>query len=162
MSWVDDLKLSYRKDRKELRKKLKKLDNSHKGEVDKKLINSMINEMSFVIEWLETGKNPNEEKGIHKNSVYQVVSLEEMEILPDIYEGMRSEREGLEITEEQRKIILEILTSMTERQRQCFIRHVGENKSLQQVADELGLKKTSVQGHIERARRKINKYIDSG
>ncbi len=70
-SWANSLLEEYKAGRKQLRKKVAALnDEIEADKVDKKIINSMIYDMDFVIEWLETGMLP-EKNPLYKISKYR-------------------------------------------------------------------------------------------
>lgn len=162
MNWVNELTIQYKEGRKELRKKLNNLDlNTAEGKSDRKYINSMINEMSFVIDWLKIGKNPDQERGIHKNAVYQTAQIEDIDTLPDIYGDLRAERKKLRrMTEDEKQIVREVFFSMTDRQRECFIRHIGQLQTLQEIGEDMGLSRNTVYSHVNRAREKVAEILE--
>lgn len=55
----------------------------------------------------------------------------------------------------QEEIMYNTLTGLSKREKQCFLKHTIENKTYQQIADELQITKSAVQTYIERARNKI-------
>lgn len=122
---------------------------------DKKLINSMIDSTTQIIEWIETGKNPYYEKGVDKRNAYHTQYLSNMDVLPDINEQLREEREPLHLTIEQKRVIKKVFDVLSDRERDCFILHEASGLSMSQVGKALGIAKTTVQNHIENARRKI-------
>lgn len=59
-------------------------------------------------------------------------------------------------SQEQKAKAIEILTMLSKRERQCFLMHTIENTSMQKIANELGISKSSVHKYIDRARAKFN------
>lgn len=148
----------YKEGRTQLKEMLKRYDLENVEDTEEiKVINSMINEMTFVIEWLETGRNPNEERGIHKSTKYSHVSLEAMGQVADNYGHLRKEREAFGMNDNQKRIVSEVLSSFTDVQRYCFLSHVCQFRTLQDIADELEITKSTVQSHIMRAWGKVEK-----
>lgn len=78
-----------------------------------------------------------------------------MEIIPDINEQLRKEREPLYMSQDQRETLLQLFSTFSDRERQCYILYVSEQLSMQQIADKLGVTKAAVQSYINRARRKV-------
>lgn len=126
---------------------------------DKGYINSMINSTSKIIEWLETGVNPYFQKGIDVNGAYHIKYLSNMDILPDLTERFRTEREELDVSDEQIKIVQRAIMNLSERERDCLILHIGQGMSMSEVSEQLGISKASVQTYIKRAREKIEEVV---
>lgn len=151
-----DLLQEYKKSRKELIEMLKKLGNTERDKIDKSLIKSMIRDTSKIIEWLETGKNPYYRAGIDIRYIYHTKSFNEnyhtLQSIPDILDQVKEEPPKL--TKEQKEIIIKLFLVLSERERDCFIMHAANGMSMQEIAEELGISKSTVQTHIERARQK--------
>lgn len=161
-NWVDEMIASYTAHRRSL-SGLKK-DIKPENNMDEKVINSMIRDMTEAIEWLETGRDPKVMKGIHVNSVYHVQLMDNMDMIPDIEAQLREENDinkrDLYLTKEEKIILGDIFSSFSLRERQCYILHEGQGMSMQSIGDELGLKKRTVQQYIERARVKVKSRIE--
>ncbi|WP_346216375.1 sigma-70 family RNA polymerase sigma factor [Caldifermentibacillus hisashii] len=151
-NWVDKLINEYEEGRKELRRMKNKLGNSELDRLDKTQINSMINDMTYAIDWMIIGKRPGNLRGIEKRSAYQRRVLLDMDLFP----SWDLEPKRKELTEEQRKLIVNILLCLSHRERQCYLLHMAEGWSLQEIADELKLSKSTVQKYVERAKNKIS------
>lgn len=157
MNWADKLLKEYKQGRKELKNMRNELTDSERDRLDKTKINSMINEMSYVIKWLETGRNPDELRGVNIKNIYRLRYLENMDLLPDI--SQEFEREQLELTEEKKKILVQVFASLSDRERDCFILHVTQEMSMAEIAKELKISKSAVQIYINRAKDKINRIM---
>lgn len=149
----------YKKARRGLSSMLKELEYTEQDKVDRSHINSMIDDTSFVIDWIEQGGNPEEMRGINIKSAYHLKYLSNMDILPDLTEELTKEREPLTMTDEQRKIILKLFDNLSDRERDCFLLHVARGMSMQEVADELGISKWTVRTYIDRAKEKAKEVI---
>ena len=159
-NWADKLIHEYTEGKKDLNRLRKKLDiNNPVDRVDKGLINSMVDDMDFAIEWLETGRQPGLMRGIDKRTIYQKRSLESMDIIPDIRNQLDEEDKPLYIPADQKRVLINILSSFSLRERQCYILHAAQGMSMQEIADELDLKKRTVQQYIERARKKVEQRV---
>lgn len=156
-NWVDRLISEYKEGRNDLYRIKNNLGDSEYDLLDKTQINSMINDMSFVIKWLETGKNPEEMRGVNIRNVYRLRYLENMDMLPDIQEEFK--REQLVLSSEQKRIIMQIFATLSDRERDCFVLHTSQNMSMSEIADELNISKATVQVYIQRAKEKIERII---
>ncbi|MCC2250066.1 LuxR C-terminal-related transcriptional regulator [Virgibacillus sp. AGTR] len=155
-TWADKLIGEYKVGREGLTTKKNKLDPEIlEDKQDRKQINSMFNDMSYSIEWMESGRQPGLYRGVDKKNAYRKKQYDEIEIIPDITEQL--EREPLYMSQEQRRITLDLLRNFSHRERECFVMHEAEQLSMQQIADKLNLKKRTVQQYIERAREKVKK-----
>lgn len=162
-NWVDEMIASYTAHRRTLSEMKRNLnpENSKDAE-DEKLINSMIRDMSETIDWLETGRDPKVRKGVHVNSIYHVQSYEDIDLIPDIIEQLEEDdinNRHLFMTKDEKIIMSEILNILSLRERQCYFLHVGHGKSLGEIATEIGVSKSTVQTHINRAKSKIKEKV---
>lgn len=154
-NWADKLLGEYKEGRKDLGRMKNNLDPELLE--DKSQINSMIDSMTYSIDWMTKGRQPDLYRGVDKRNVYRLKQYEDMDIIPDINEELRKEREPLYMSQEQRRVTLELLRSFSNRERQCYIMYEAERLSMQEIADRLNLKKRTVQQYIERAREKVKK-----
>src|SRR5690625_519146 len=160
-NWIDNLISEYKTGQEELLK-LKdtlKPNVSYLDAQDLKQIDSMIGSMSYSVEWLEKGRQPDSYRGIDKKDAYRLKYYEDMDILPDINEELRKEREPLYLSREQRRLLLNLIRSFSNRERQCFIMYEAEGLSMQKIADRLGISKETVQTYINRAKKKIDLIV---
>lgn len=159
-SWVDRLIEEYSEGKRQLHKLRESFDETDPlHQTDRKTINSMIGDMDFVIEWLETGRQPGVMRGIDVKHVYQKRSLESMEFIPDITEQLETNDKPLSLNEEEKRILLDIFSSFSFRERQCYILHVAQGMSMSQIAEMLSIQKRTVQQYIERARVKVEQIV---
>lgn len=129
---------------------------------DKGIVNSMIRSTSEIIDWIETGVNPYFRQGIDRRHNYDIIYLGQMDLIPDISEQLKSEREELRrLSREEKELITQVLKTLTDRERECFILHVAAGHSMYETGKILGIAKTTVQNHIEKARVKIEKITSN-
>ncbi|WP_419893267.1 sigma factor-like helix-turn-helix DNA-binding protein [Oceanobacillus kimchii] len=147
-NWADELLGEYTEGRKNLgrMKKESPQDDEHK-------INSMIGSMTYSMDWMETGRQPDSYRGVDKRNAYRISQYEDMDIIPDITEQL--EREPLYMSQEQRQTMLRLLKNFSNRERQCYIMYEAEGLSMQKIADRLNLTKSSVQIYLKRAKDKV-------
>lgn len=161
-NWAEELIPQYEEGLNALERKRNDLGDTISNRVDMTQYNSMIDSMGFSLEWMETGRQPGLYRGVDKRDAYRVKQYDEMDILPDINEELRKEREPLYMSREQRQAFIDVIEKLSTRERQCFIMHVAEQLSMSEIADKLNIKKRTVQQYIERAREKINNTNNKG
>ncbi|WP_405103079.1 sigma factor-like helix-turn-helix DNA-binding protein [Oceanobacillus sp. FSL H7-0719] len=155
-NWADQLLAEYDEGRKDLKVMKNNLtDDFPVDQQDKSKINSMVDSMSYSIQWMETGRNPDSYRGVDKRDKYRAKFYDDMDILPDINEELRKERESLYMSQEQRTALMQLFRNFSDRERQCYIMYEAENLSMSKIADKLGVTKAAVQSYINRARKKV-------
>ncbi len=158
--WADQLIEEYTDGKRQLKQHRDYLDREDPTDrEDMKLINGMVGDMEFAIEWMGTGKQPGTFRGIDRRAVYQRRSMESMDLIPDIASQLDINEHELYMSDFQKETLLNIFTSFSHRERQCYILHTAQGMSMQQIADEIGLKKRTVQQYIERARKKVEQRV---
>ena len=161
LSWADKMIPEYIEGRQDLKKRADQVDRDNPIEMnDLKQFNSMIDSMSYSLEWMTTGRQPNTYRGVDEKAVYQRRSYENIDLIPDITEQLKDENDNekkhLFMTREEKIILADILSSFSLRERQCYILHMAQGMSWSKIADELGVSKSMVQQSINRARKKID------
>lgn len=159
MNWADALIEEYSEGREHLKQLAERLGDSEADNIDRTLLNSMQADMTYVIDWLEKGRQPGTYRGAEVRSVYQIQYMEDMDLIPDITNQIAQEREELQMEDDQRKILAKLFIKLSRRERQCFIMHVGQRKTMQEVSEELGISKSSVQEYLERTRAKVKTVV---
>lgn len=121
-------------------------------EADKKIISSMIRDLEFTIQWLETGRNPDLRRGADKKGAYTMnpQTLDRIKV-------QKPDDEFRDLTEDEKVMIEDALSELTKREREVFMMIRAEGLTYEFTAELLGIKKTTVQNHLERAEKKINK-----
>lgn len=158
--WADEMILQYKKHRSELVKKRNKLNKKNpQDKLDLTQYNSMIEEMDFVLQWLETGRDPNNYRGADKKNIYQNRSFQSMDFIPDIMEQLEEGPKHLYISPEEKVIMADIFAALSFRERHCYILHVGRQVSVAKIAKGLGVGKSTAQSYIERAKKKIKQRV---
>lgn len=158
--WVDDLLQEYTDGKKQLEKHRDRLDRNNLHDMqDLTQINSMIEGMAFSMEWMETGRQPGTYKGIDKKRIYQRQSFASMDFIPDITEQLEEGPKQLRMTAEEKIILADIFSSLSLRERQCYVMHYAAGVSWAKIAEEIGVSKGTVQGYIKRAQKKIKEKV---
>lgn len=126
----------------------------------KSILNSMENSMVFAMDWMENGRNPVLKRGADKHAVYQRQFFESLDVIPDIAEQVYDiNTKELHMTNAEKKQLAKIYSMWSHRERLCYIAHTVEQKSFQQIADELKVSKGTVQSYIQRARSKVKEGL---
>lgn len=165
LSWADESIQEYTVGCRDLKRRADQLDRDNPVEMeDLKHFNSMIESMTLSLEWMTTGRQPGTYRGVDEKSVYQKRSYENIDLIPDIEMQLREEndinKKYLFMTKEEKIILADILASFSLRERQCYILHVAQKRSMSDIANELGVSKSMVQQSIRRAKKKINERVE--
>lgn len=158
-NWAEELIPQYEEGLRELGVMHDNLTDSEYDRIDESQINSMIDSMGFSLEWMETGRQPGLYRGVDKRDAYRVKQYDEMDILPDINEELRKEREPLYMDREERQALIQLFKNFSDRERQCYVMYEAEQLSMGKIADYLGISKGTVQMYIKRARAKVNEIV---
>ena len=162
LNWADELIGEYSKGRKELQTLKDRLDSENPAHAeDLKAINSMIDSMTFSLDWMESGRQPGTYRGMDKQRQYQRQFFESVETIPDIIEQLNIDINDrkLEIETEQKIMLTDLFVSMSHRERECFILHCGHGMSMGNIAQKIGVSKATVQSYINRARKKVEEIV---
>lgn len=152
MTWVDKMTIEYKNGVDLLKRYKFGLSDSPEDEEEKHVINGMISDMSYALEWMKRGRRPGNLRGIERRSVYQRTALVDMNLFPSL--DIEPERT---ITESEKKRLYEILVNLSDRERQCYLMHMSYGMSYSEIAEALNIARPTVQTFVERAQRKIKK-----
>jgi positive control factor len=146
---------------KRTRKRLRQIDTSDYTPDHIAHVNAMIRDCDYIIQWLETGSRPGLKRGIERRAGYQREMPMDMDMMRRYMgRGARGDQEAHpEISRDQMVMMEEALDILTIQQRDAFIMVAVNRFSLEMAADIMGLKKTSVQNHVDRAKAKIAAFI---
>ncbi|RJS60130.1 sigma factor-like helix-turn-helix DNA-binding protein [Bacillus sp. PK3_68] len=117
---------------------------------DKTLINSMINEMEFVIQWMVSGRYPDARRGADRSGAYTLDPKLLEAVVPN-----RAVIEDRKLTTDEQWLLEDVLGDLTKRERDVFTLIRAEGLSYEYTAELLGITKSSVQTYLERAELKI-------
>ncbi|WP_172369578.1 sigma-70 family RNA polymerase sigma factor [Sporosarcina jiandibaonis] len=163
MNWVEELLPEYRKWRRELSKKARELDvNMPYYANDIKQINSMLRTMTDDIKFMETGKDPMYQGGIHIHAVYHTKTYGNVDFIPDITEQLKENdinKKHLYLSEDEKIMLKDILSKLSKREEECYLMHVAQDKSMADIADELGIARGTVQVYVRRALKKVESVV---
>ncbi|MGM0806505.1 MAG: sigma-70 family RNA polymerase sigma factor [Bacillota bacterium] len=155
-TWVEDIKEEYNLSKKVLEEYREKLDlDNPKDKEDDIIVGEMVSDMKYALEWLNRGRRPGNRRGADKRSVYQRRALLDMDLFPSI--DLRPNQ--VYLNNEQKSTLIETLITFSDRERQCYLLHMAQGWSLQEIAEELNLKKRTVQQYVDRAKEKVRKKV---
>ncbi|OMC86915.1 RNA polymerase subunit sigma-70 [Viridibacillus sp. FSL H7-0596] len=157
-NWADNLLTEYKEGRNALHQMKANLHEDNFE--DETQINSMIESMTFAMDWMETGRQPDTYGGVDKKSIYQRQFFESIDVIPDITDELYDiNSKQLYMTTDEKEVLAQIFASWSHRERVCYVKHVVEQKSFQKIADELNISRYTVRTHVDRAKKKIEVAI---
>jgi RNA polymerase sigma-70 factor (ECF subfamily) len=137
-TWVDELVEQYSIRASVLREYRDQLDKTKPvDQIESSTVAGMIAELRYSITWMRRGRKPGQLRGIDKQQIYQ-----------------RNAVAGMIKADEQLQL-LDILLSMSARERQCFLLHWSKGLTILEIADTLDISKGTVQTFLKRAKSKI-------
>lgn len=170
--YADELATEYkegleelRKQRDELKLKLQKYQETGATEKlnDIRLLGGMISDMEYSIRWLESAREPGSKRGISNRSRYQRTQLwAEIDILSMQAYRTQSEPDGRELTEEENDRMSEILSILSEREKEAYTYIHAEGHTYAETAYYMGISRGTVQSLVNRAKAKIQDKLDVG
>ncbi|GAF65232.1 putative RNA polymerase [Bacillus sp. TS-2] len=128
-------------------------------EHEQKIVSGMLSDLRYSIDWMSSGREPGARRGIERRAVYQRELLMEPAMLQVVSDHCRlNERENC-LEEEEREAleskINEILSKLTEREKDIYLMSRVNLLSYQQIASLLSVSKSTIQKTLERAEMKI-------
>jgi len=156
MTWVTALIKDYRKSRNMMIKYRDSLDEKEEWQ-EVALVQSTVTSMHYAIEWMRTGRQPYAMRGVDRRGVYKEPFVLDKDLFPSLQDD-EPEPEPRYSTEERRRA-LELIRSMSDRERDCFLLHAAEGLSERDIAVALGISRRSVRTFIERAKSKAQQAI---
>ncbi|MBC1499388.1 sigma-70 family RNA polymerase sigma factor [Listeria weihenstephanensis] len=129
------------------------------SEDDSAIIGGMMSDVRYALEWMRSARMPGNRRGIERRSSYQrEVSIDSVQL--QAYVRNQETNESTVSAWDKEKID-NCLSILSDQQKDCFYMHVAKLYSLEDVATILGLQKTTVQNHVERAKKKIQEYLEN-
>ncbi len=138
----------------------KTTSNGDEHKTERQIIGEMIGDTEFVIEWLETGRRPGNKRGIERRAAYEREKLMDP-VRMQAFVSRGTAGSPCNLTEWQRFQLEDALSSLTERERECYVMTHGEGFSFEETARLLKITKSSVQTLVTRAQVKISERVAS-
>lgn len=133
-------------------------------ETEREYLAGMASDVKYVIEWLETGRQPGNRRGVERRAVYQrTVPIDPIHF--QRYLNLNQplyRRRGYPLTNQDMWQVENVLSVLTPREREVYVLSRGQGLTFQQIASLLGVSRSTVGKLIERAEGKIRRHISSG
>lgn len=126
--------------------------------MEKNAIAASVSDLEYSIEWMQTGYPPGYRRPMERRSISQRTKVWDpqwMEHLTAYEFEFEVAEVGRQLSIEEEWMIEDALRNLSERERQCYVLHHAIGLSLQSIANELDIKKGSVQVMLRRADEKI-------
>ena len=131
---------------------------------DNKLLGGMASDISYALEWMQTGRRPGNKRGIERRAAYERERPFDPLLMQRYFRSMDDNLyiwdthiQEDTVSAVDRERIEDALSVLTERE--IYLMSRGNCLSYSQIARYLGIQKTSVQNRIESAERKIARHI---
>jgi len=125
---------------------------------DHKIIEGMLSDCNYAIDWLLTGRRPGNKRGIERRAAYQREKLMDP-IRMQAFVHRSTAGSPANLSEWQRFQIDVALSKLSERERECYVLAHGECFTHEYIADMLGISKGAVDSFVSRAQKKISAEV---
>ncbi|QWS49858.1 Fis family transcriptional regulator [Bacillus sp. JNUCC-24] len=130
-------------------------------EEEKKTYRSMIYDLEYAVEWMETEREPGARRDVDRRSYYQRTLLAENGLLDALSSKYHvPEPDPLAVNKNELDSLDYVLSTLTDKEKEIFITVVGHNVSFSKCAALHGVAKGTIQTHIVRARKKIAQRVE--
>ncbi len=134
-----------------------KVDNDNLfAELD--LINEMISDANFVVEWLNNGRRPGSTRGIERRSAYQREKLMDPVKMQSFVSGSTAGSPS-NLSEWQRMEIEDALCRLSPQERSAYEMKHGQGFSFKRIGEQMGLSASTVENYVVRAQKKISEQV---
>ncbi|HDR6244835.1 TPA: RNA polymerase subunit sigma-24 [Bacillus cereus] len=146
----------------------KTLEESKVGATEKdiSIINEMISDINYALEWMRTAKQPGKTRGIERRAAYErekpcdpllMQRYVRSTVIP-VYEWDTEVKESV-ISEWDRIQLEDALSTLTEREKEIYIMSRGYGFTQDKISNFLKLQRTTVQEYLKRADKKIGERM---
>ncbi|MFD1397683.1 sigma factor-like helix-turn-helix DNA-binding protein [Kroppenstedtia eburnea] len=159
---MEELIYEYRKSLERIRQAKANLPEGPRGEADRHLLNSMERDLVWVLEWLSTGRQPGNRRGMENRS------YDQREVLwSQLSEKARRKIEWRESgkfvgTSSSARWLEQLPELLSESEYEAFVAVRGQALSFAQAASILHCSKSSVQSYVRRAENKLRRAVMEG
>jgi positive control factor len=151
---IVDLKRSYRG----THRMLKRARDSTADPGEREIIEGMISDVNYSIEWMHTGKRPGNRRGIERRAAYQREKLMDP-LRMQAFVHQHNAGSPANLSESQRFQIEMALQLLSERERECYTMAHGDCIPHADIARMLKITKGSVSQLVNRAQKKISEEV---
>ncbi|MFD2334754.1 sigma factor-like helix-turn-helix DNA-binding protein [Cohnella sp. GCM10020058] len=121
---------------------------------ERSVLAEMISDRNYDLQWMQTGRQPGIKRGIERRAAYQRERPMDP-LLMQAFVANSTAGAASNITDGQRQQIEEALSTLSRRERECYELQHGHCFTLTEIADMLGITKSSVGTHVRRAQMKV-------
>ncbi|WP_301173281.1 sigma factor-like helix-turn-helix DNA-binding protein [Brevibacillus nitrificans] len=132
--------------------------NGDENKTERQIIGEMLGDTEFVIEWLDTGRRPGNKRGIERRAAYEREKLMDP-VRMQAFVSRGTAGSPCNLTDWQKFQLEDALSSLTDRERECYVLTHGEGFSFEDTARLLQITKSSVQTLVTRAQGKISERV---
>ncbi|UBH16390.1 sigma factor-like helix-turn-helix DNA-binding protein [Macrococcus armenti] len=160
----DELKIIDGERKKDVEADVKRVLNSRKAFIENEMAiyRSMLSDLEFAIEWIRSGHNPNDNRALDKRTVYLLDNKTIAEVIKSDASYIKvSTDEYDDYINDVNHAVSHALRKLSKRELEVFLMMKCEGMSSRDVAELLDVKYTTVESHMERAKRKIERELDS-
>lgn len=144
-TWVDELIDQYTSGVRGLEAYRDSLDRSDIYEADEsKTVSGMLSDMRYALDWMRRGRRPGSRRGAERRDIYR-----RRELLAGT----------TELTEDEKRRLIDCVAVMTERELTCWLLHMAHGLTQNEIADRLKVSRASVRMYLDRAKRKVEERI---
>ncbi|AMR06450.1 sigma factor-like helix-turn-helix DNA-binding protein [Bacillus thuringiensis] len=146
----------------------KTLEESKVGATEKdiSIINEMISDINYALEWMRTAKEPGAIRGIERRAAYQrntavnpLLMQKYLRSAETLYEWDDKPKENV-ITEWERIKLEDALSTLTENEREIYIMFKGNCLSMDKISKLMKVSKGTIQKSIQRSDVKIARQLE--
>lgn len=106
-------------------------------------VSGMLADMRYALTWMRRGRRPGSRRGAERTDVYRQ---------REVYIKLSAQQ----MDQAERLRMVDALLALSDRERTCFLLHMAQGLTLQEISDKLELSKGAAQQYIKRAKQKIS------
>jgi positive control factor len=110
------------------------------------IVSGMVSDMRYALEWMRHGRRPGNRRGAERTDIYRQREL-------------MQELQPVQIDDAERDKLVRVLLTLTERERACFLLHMAQGLTQEQIASMLEITRSSVRIFVDRAKAKVQKEM---
>jgi len=147
-----DLWIQYQQSKKTLDKLLPNVAEAGEREI----VAGMVRDVEWVMQWISTGRQPGNRRGVERRSGVQRELLTDPFILQAVMESpsYAGQRDAV-LSKQQLDKLEAALSLLSARERECFELAHGRGFTLSQIAELLSVSKGTVSIYVRRANKKL-------
>lgn len=129
-------------------------------EEEQELISGMISDLQYAIDWMNRGHQPDPRRGINRRSRGQrTIPVDPLKM--QSYAQPAACGSPTTLSEYERYQIEDALSTLSERERECYVMKYGKCYSLGDIANIMNVKRGTIQGYLKSAEEKVKNNIEN-